>query len=153
MLNSFAWWRRWWVNGFLEMVTVSAEAGREQLLVVLALAVACGLAIAIADLPPAARTGVATAVLVRLVLQLRGMWPGAAEQVIRVMCLPGGSWRLETGSGTVGAQLLHAWGRSLGPLIALEWRCDDGRRRRAWLWRHRCPQSQWRRLRVQLRMT
>lgn len=141
------------MNGFLEMITVSAEAGRERLLAALALAVACGLAIAIADLPPVVRIGLAAAVLARLVLQLRGTSPAAAGPVIRVMWLPGGSWRLETGSGTVGAQLLHAWGHSLGPLIALEWLCDDGSRRRAWLWRHRCPQPQWRRLRVQLRLT
>lgn len=141
------------MNGFQEMVTLGAEARREQLLVVLVLAAACGLAIAIADLSPAVRTGVAAAALARLIFQLWRLSPRAPGHVIRVMWLPGGSWRLETGCGTVGARLMHAWGRSLGPLIALEWLCDDGRRRRAWLWQHRCPKPQWRRLRVQLRMT
>ncbi|CAG0942941.1 hypothetical protein GPROT2_01926 [Gammaproteobacteria bacterium] len=140
------------MNGFLEAITVGAEARREGLLFALALGAACGVAITSAGLDPMMQAGIAAALLLRLAIGLWRLSPRHPAYVIRVTWLPGGRWRLDTGAGTVGAQLLHAWGRSLGPVIALEWLCDDGCRRQAWLWRHRCARLHWRRLRAHLRL-
>lgn len=71
----------------------------------------------------------------------------------RATLLPDGSWRLVGGGGrTVAARLHRAWGASGGPVIALEWACADGVRRRAWLLRRDVPGPGWRRLRVRLRI-
>ena len=83
----------------------------------------------------------------------RRLWPRHPAYVARVLLLPDGRWRLETGAGRVlDARLLQGWGASHGPVMALEWACDDGRRRQAWLWRRHSPAVGWRRLRVRLRL-
>jgi len=140
-------------NGFLQAVSLHPRAASEWLLILVAAAAACALAIMLVDIPPGARVAVACVAVLRLAWELwRRLRPAGGGHVLRLEWLPGGGWRLETVAGPVPAGLVHAWGRHAGPLIVMDWLCADGRRREAWLWRHRCPPVAWRRLRVHLRL-
>jgi hypothetical protein len=141
-------------SGFREVIELRPEGRGEWALVLSALAGACALALHPVDLPRAVRLALLGLVLARIALEgVRRLDPRHPAYVARLLLLADGRWRIETGRGRlVEARLLHGWGASHGPVIALEWACDDGRRRQAWLWRRRCPAAAWRRLRVRLRL-
>ncbi len=147
-------WSRWLANGFLAAVEVRCAPQAAGLPGIALPGAICFLAIGVADLPLFARLVAASLVVLRLGIEWRTRWwPHGPGYVRRVMWLPGGLWRLETADGAVMARLAHAWGCSRGPVIGMEWICENGRRYQAWLWRHGCPAPHWRRLRVHLRMT
>ena len=53
--------------------------------------------------------------------------PESGQRSVRAILQPDGRWRLHAGlADSVAAQLVAGWGASLGPVIALEWECDDG---------------------------
>jgi hypothetical protein len=74
--------------------------------------------------------------------------------IVRAVLWQDGTWRLFTAAAAdpVPARLAHHWGASNGPVIGLEWACDDGRRCCAWLWCADFPPASCRRLRVRLRL-
>lgn len=117
------------------------------------LGTACAVALAVADLPLPLRLVTGLLVLLRLGRELYGQLSmHDPARVLRLAWLPGGRWQLETPAGPAPARLVHRWGHGGGPVLAMEWVCEDGRQCRAWVWRHRCPPRQWRRLRVHLRL-
>lgn len=118
------------------------------------LALGVGCSIVLADVPAAWKAlGVASVVVSALADICDRVSPKGSHYVARAMLLPDGRWRL-FGPAThpMNALLSSAWGIALGPIIALEWDCDDGRRRQAWLLRRDLPPTTWRRLRVRLSM-
>jgi hypothetical protein len=141
-------------GGFRTVIELRPEGRRACLPFLAAIAAACALALQGVDLPPAPRLALLGLVIARLVLEWRGrLSPRHPDYVEQVILLPDGRWRLQSGAGRqLEARLLRGWGASQGPVIALEWACEDGRRRQAWVWRHRCPPDGWRRLRVRLRL-
>lgn len=72
----------------------------------------------------------------------------------RALLLPDGRWNLFVVDATspLPAELVRAWGTDLGPVIALTWRCVDGRLRCAWLLARELPAATRRRLRARLRL-
>ena len=80
--------------------------------------------------------------------------PTGSRHVARAVLLPDSRWTVFAGGAEpTRAYLCSVWGVALGPVIALEWRCEDGRRRQAWLLQCDFPGPVWRRLRVRLRLS
>lgn len=140
-------------NGFLEGLELRPRAARGVQFTALALAPAVLVAWVLADTAAAPwplRTLPLGLAAVALGLEL---FAGRRRHPARAVLLQDGSWRIDDGrGGTVAARLRRAWGRAAGPVIALEWDCADGQRRRAWCLRRDAPGPAWRRLRVRLRI-
>ena len=72
----------------------------------------------------------------------------------RAVLTPAGKWQLTYGGqAPVQAQLVRAWGVTMGPVIGLEWRTERGRMEKLWLLRNHTPEPVWRRLRVRLHLS
>lgn len=116
----------------------------------LALLVAC--ALAGADMDWRWTAFLSAAVVCRLAGGLRGyLSPFCRDYVAWARLLPSGAWQLEIdGCRPIGASLARCWGDGYGPVMALQWSCDDGRQRQAWLCVLDLHPATWRRLRVRL---
>lgn len=154
MRASIAWWGAFSVNRFLEPVEIRSRPARTLVPYASALALLGVWAAGRSDLPGLARLALTLAIGLRLaVAAWRHSPPANRDRVERAVLRPDGSWQLLAGAGDlVGARLVHAWGTSTGPVVGLEWQCDDGRRRRTWITRHDLSARSWRRLRARLRM-
>lgn len=141
-------------NGFLEVIELRPTAGREPLVVLAILAPAGAVSVHLAQLPGRWILVAWLALAVATLLELRvALADGPAALGARL--LPDGRWQLAgagAGGAPVAAHLARAWGASLGPVVGLEWACEDGRKRRAWLLQRDLPARDWRRLRVRLRL-
>lgn len=140
-------------NGFLEAVELRPQADRGLQFAAAAVVPAVLAAWALADVAAAPRP-LGAVPLALAAVSLAGFLAGRRDrQPERATLLPDGSWRLVADGGrTLPARLHRAWGASGGPVIALEWACADGVRRRAWLLRRDVPGPGWRRLRARLRI-
>lgn len=79
---------------------------------------------------------------------------GPDDGLRRAVLSPEGRWQLTFGGQSpVQAELIRSWGATLGPVIGLEWRTEQGRVERLWLLRHSTPEPVWRRLRVRLHLS
>jgi hypothetical protein len=142
-------------NGFLEVIEIRARPDRALLWFTIVLGCGAGLSLLLADVAPAwkaaglmAGAGTAFRGICRR-LPRRG-----SHYVARVLLLPDGRWTIICGdSHPRNARLQCAWGARLGPVIGLEWRCDDGRRRQVWLLERDLPRPILRRLRVRLSLS
>ena len=141
-------------NPFREVIEIRPRPDRG--LLVFALLLGCGACLAVyqAELSPMWKAPLALAICWSTVDGLRRrLWPTGSHYVARAVLLTDGRWTVFAASAEpVSARLCGAWGASLGPVIALEWRCGDGRRRQAWLLQGDLPAPAWRRLRVRLRL-
>jgi len=86
-----------------------------------------------------------------LLASLRRNLPGGPGAVHRATLVQGETWTLHGSGGNSSPAVLEgAWGERYGPVLALEWRCEDGVVRRAWITRWDVSPADWRRLRVSL---
>jgi hypothetical protein len=139
-------------NRFREAIEIQPRPGRGWCFFALTLACSAALSVAVADIPGLLRV---LAVIVIVVSALADTYhrvsPEGSHYVARAVLLADGRWTVfGRGGEPISARLSGAWGVAWGPVIALEWQCDDGRRRRAWLLRRDLPRPVWRRLRVRL---
>lgn len=151
---STVWWNVCLHNGFRQ--TLEIRPRRSGLAFFILIAVACALlALSIADLAPAWRWFLLALVLVVAVARAHAhLGSASVGRVRRAVLTADGRWRVTTASEVVTeSALVSCWGSSLGPVIALQWQCADGRRRAAWLFRSQLSAPSWRRLRVRLRLT
>ncbi len=142
-------------NGFLEAIELRPRPARAVLAFGL-IVIACALAaVAGADLPWSWKAPTALAVVGLASVEMSvHLGTRNGRRIAAAILGADGQWQLLTASGqTVSARLLRSWGVSLGPVLALEWRCVDGRCRQAWLLHRDIPEQTWRRLRVRLRLT
>jgi hypothetical protein len=120
----------------------------------IAVALACSATVSVllADIPGFWKALAATAIAISAFDSIhRRMSIRGSHYVARAVLQADGQWMLCCGgTDPIGARLSHAWGVTSGPVIALEWQCDDGRRRQVWLLRRDLPRPVWRRLRVRL---
>lgn len=154
MSASTGWWSGCLHNGFLE--TVEIRPGRSGLALFTLIALACALlAPSIADLAPRWRWLLgAFACIVAVARAHADLGSASVGRVQRAVLTGDGRWHVTAGSGVVTeSRLVSVWGSALGPVIALQWHCADGRRRAAWLFRPALSARSWRRLRVRLRLT
>jgi hypothetical protein len=109
-------------------------------------------AASMADLRTLSRAAVLIISLASIAANVARHWR-SPHRLRRAVLSPDGTWQLFLSSGgPIEARLIRAWGRSAGPIIALEWRSHAGRRVAAWLWRAGIAPVTWRRLRVRLRL-
>ncbi len=142
-------------NGFLEAIELRPRPARAVLAFGL-IVVACALAaVAGADVPWSWKAPIALAVVVLAGVEMSAhLGTRSGRRIAAAILGADGQWQLLTASGqAVSARLLHSWGASLGPVIALDWRCADGRCRQASLLHRDIPEQTWRRLRARLRLT
>jgi hypothetical protein len=132
-------------NGFREVIALRVQPGRALAVLVLGLGPASLLAILIADLGGGAKLIAVFLAVIATLLEALALRHARLEEAT---LMADGRWML----GAVEAELLRAWGVSLGPVLALEWRCRDDRNRRAWLLRCDVGDRDWRRLRARLRL-
>jgi hypothetical protein len=142
-------------NGFREAIEVRPRPDGVLLWFVAALGCAAGISVGLADVPPAWKAG---ALLVVGAMALgnicRRRDTRSDHYVARAVLFPDGDWTIFCGNvELMDACLGSAWGTRLGPVVALEWRCDDGRRRQAWLLKQDLGPLVWRRLRVRLSLS
>ena len=142
-------------NRFREAIEIRPRHDRGLLVFGFILAAGVSLSLRLADIPPCWQAIAALAALgsafawIRRRVSSRG-----SHYVARAVLLADDRWTIFGGSGApVSARLCAAWGVALGPVLALEWRCTDGRRRQAWLLQWDLSPTVWRRLRVRLRLT
>jgi hypothetical protein len=84
---------------------------------------------------------------------LRAGTTGDSQHLQRAVLSPAGQWRLTYANGSaVPARLVHSWGTTVGPILALEWLTESGRIERVWLMRGQLPEATWRRLRARLHL-
>jgi len=142
-------------NGFRELIEVTPRPAGVLLWFVVALAAGAGLSIVTADIAAAWKCAAVPAIVAFAAREFR-RWadPRGSRHVARAVLLADGSWSLlRSGSEVLQARLEHAWGVRSGPVIALEWRCHDGRRYQAWLLKRDVAPFTWRRLRVRLSLS
>lgn len=139
-------------GGFSELIEVRGTEPAALLAYASAMAVFVAGALAVVELSARVRAAMLACALGGIVWSLRGQL-GGANRLTRAVLQPDGHWRLFFGPrGPLPGRLVRSWGRSGGPIIALEWRGPEGERIRAWLCRAGTPETQWRRLRVRLRL-
>ncbi|MCC7258032.1 MAG: hypothetical protein IT486_06640 [Gammaproteobacteria bacterium] len=115
------------------------------------LGVLAGTVLAATALPPLARVLLVLGVVARLALGLHRIGAPTGSRVRRAVWMPGGDWQLELADDRRhAAQLRHVWGLAHGPVMAFEWRCGDGRCRRAWVGARTLDPVTVRRLRTRL---
>jgi hypothetical protein len=138
-------------NGFLEVLELYPHRDRGPAVLTLLVGAGAVAGVVSADLPPA-WTFTSLAVVVGVVgLSLHDALRGS--RLTRAVLLPDGRWNLfQDSTSPVPARLLYAWGAEFGPVIALQWRCEDGALVSAWLLSGELPSVTRRRLRARLRL-
>ena len=142
-------------NGFLEVIEIRPRPDRGLRWFIVLLGCGAGLSLLLAGVAQAWKAvGLVAAAGMAFCGISRRLPPRGSHYVARAVLLPDGRWTIFSGdSDPMNARLLYAWGARLGPVIALEWRCDDGRLRQAWLLERDLPRPTWRRLRVRLSLS
>lgn len=142
------------MNRFLEPVELRPRPGRALAPYVVSLVLLSLWAIARSDVPGWAQLTLACGVGTRLGWALvRDRLRGGETRVERAVLRSDGTWQVRSGSGSlVAAELRRAWGTSAGPVVGIEWRCEDGLQRRTWVGRRELSAAAWRRLRARLRL-
>lgn len=142
------------MNRFLEPVELRPRPGRALAPYVVSLVLSSAWAIARSDVPYAIQLTLACGVGVRLGWALaRDRLRSGETRVERAVLRSDGTWQVVSGRGSVvAAQIARAWGTSAGPVVGIEWRCEDGLRRRTWVTRRELSAAAWRRLRARLRL-
>ncbi len=141
------------MNGFLEALEIRPGAGSVAAVLGLFAVVAALAGIGAAELPMPGKfvAALVTAIAAGLELRLH-VGARARRRITRAVLAADGQWQVFPADGPqVRGHLSRHWGASVGPVIALEWQCEDGRCRQAWLVRPQLPADTWRRLRVRLR--
>lgn len=141
-------------NGFREVIEIRPKPGRALSFVAVVLVSGGLVSLCIADIPSRWQVVAALALVAAAAMEARSFTtPASRWRTVRATLLPDGSWRVSDRlADPVAAQLSRVWGASLGPVMALEWDCEDGIARRAWLFRPDVPARDWRRLRARLRL-
>jgi hypothetical protein len=139
-------------SGFAELIEIrTAKVPRMAAYAAGMVLLAIGAA-SMADLPALSRTAVLIISLAGIAANVTRHWR-SPDRLRRAVLSTDGTWQLFLNSGRpIEARLIRAWGRSAGPIIALEWRSEAGRRVATWLWRADIAPVTWRRLRVRLRL-
>lgn len=140
------------MNRFLEPVELRPRPGRALAPYVVSLVLLSLLAIARSDVSDWTQLALAIGIGARIGWAcLRNTFRGGDTRVERAVLRADGTWQVLSGSGSlVGGQLARAWGTSAGPVVGIEWRCEDGLRRRTWVTRRDLSAAAWRRLRARL---
>jgi hypothetical protein len=137
-------------NGFLEPLQIPAGWKTAACCLAVVAVAALG-ALLLADLGPLVRAFGCIWILAMVASAVRDLWSLRAAGVLELDA--GGHWHFRTATGACRAGLRGHWGSHFGPLMGIEWRCDDGQCVRLWLSRLDLPATSWRRLRVRLRVT
>lgn len=153
MRISTASWRMCLANGFLEPIFLPLQT-RGQGLFACVVSMAALAAVALSAVTPGVKVLAVACVVLVVGREWQGRSSGCSSSRIGTAWLGADErWRFRTGTGTwTEAQLVHCWGITLGPVMALQWVLADGDVRRTWLLKGATPARAWRRLRVRLRM-
>jgi hypothetical protein len=139
-------------GGFSELIELRLAETRAMDALCLAMSGVAATAVAVAAIP----AGVRVALLAVALAALFGGWHRRRRnphRLQRAVLQADGTWQLFLASGGPHeCRLVRAWGRSGGPVIAIEWRGSSGQRISVWLAAAGLPPAPGRRLRVRLRL-
>lgn len=148
------WWRRSVAGRFSEVLEFEPRTGRWLGVAAAVLLLLIGVALWRAALAAELKLSLGLAAIALLGRTLHQHRSGGSAHIARARLSPGGAWRLDLDAHrSTDAYLARCWGERYGPLIGLEWNCDDGHVRQMWLRRGDVPAQIWRRLRVRLMLT
>jgi len=138
---------------FAECIELRPRHARLLVAYVVATALLGEAAVSCSALPLSWKCAISFLAGANLIAGLRRNLPRVPGAVDRATLVQGKTWSIRgPGGNSVAAVLTSAWGERYGPVLALEWICEDGVAWRAWITRWDVSPAEWRRLRVSLGM-